>query len=178
MGLWFLLQSVEQCPVLPEIVEETTTPLPETTTTEEPEEEEITTLAPTTTTSPPTTSSPSTISTHVLPTVACPTCDCLCDAPEIQQFEEDLDEQPTEIEGAFNLTSELVYTEVSENSVEELGPRDQEAYTQLRQPKVYASSKSEEVGVAALMSQEQVVMIAVATGVASLVIGFILGFFP
>jgi hypothetical protein len=66
---------------------------------------------------------------------------------------------------------------VSENSLEEIEADDQEAYTQLRQPKVYASSKSEEVGVAALMSQEQVVMIAVATGVASLVIGFLLGFF-
>jgi semaphorin 6 len=176
----WLVQSVDQCPVLPEIVEETTTPVPEveSTTTEQTIEEELTTLAPITPKPSSTTSSPTISSTLVAPTVpSCPTCDCHCSLPDNLRIDADQADQSDESGVAFNLTSALVYTEVSDNSLEEIEADDQEAYTQLRQPKVYASSKSEEVGVAALMSQEQVVMIAVATGVASLVIGFLLGFF-
>jgi hypothetical protein len=150
----------------------------EPTTTEQPIEEELTTLAPITPKPSSTTSSPTISSTLVVPTVpSCPSCDCHCSLPDNLPIDADQADQSDESGVAFNLTSALVYTEVSENSLEEIEADDQEAYTQLRQPKVYASSKSEEVGVAALMSQEQVVMIAVATGVASLVIGFLLGFF-
>ena len=45
-----------------------------------------------------------------------------------------------------------MYTEVNENSVEELGPRDQEAYTQLRQPKGKTKDKDKYVGVLVLRS--------------------------
>ena len=45
-----------------------------------------------------------------------------------------------------------MYAEVSENSVEELGPRDQEAHTQLRQPKGKIYDKDKYVGVRVLRS--------------------------
>merc|ERR1719458_2032108 len=120
----WLVQSVDQCPVLPEIVEETTTPLPEveSTTTEQTIEEELTTLAPITSKPTSTTSSPTISSTLVIPTVAsCPTCDCQCSLPDPLQIEAaDQADQSDESGGAFNLTSALVYTEVSENSLEEI----------------------------------------------------------
>lgn len=170
----WLVQTLEQCPIPPEIIIETTTlpPVIEETTTEQEEEEEETVPPPLL--SYPTSPIPPLSSLLPTPpaTQDCPDCSCLCPSappPPLapQQEPEDL----------YNLTSAIVYQEISQNDVELV--EEQEAYTQLeetQEARVFAT-KSEEVGVSALMSTDRVVVIAVATGTASLIIGFVLGFF-
>lgn len=166
----WLVQSQDQCPVPPEIIIETTTlppPTEETTTEEMPSSSD--TVAPLLISSP----SP----TPTMPTPPpCPTCDCQCPSPPPSLPPPIAPQHQTE--DLYNLTSALVYQEIAQNEVETL-IEEQEAYTQLeesQEAKVFAT-KTDDVGVAALMTRDEVVLIGVATGVTSLIIGFILGFF-
>lgn len=167
----WLVQSADQCPVLPEVVIETTTPVPEVveTTTEEVLETTTPAPLPSSTSTAPSPSTPLPSSPPVCPTCSCSSCPS---PPPPSPSTSPI--HPADQEDAFNLTSPIVYHEVSRG----LAVEEQEAYTQFDQARVEQefSPKSSEVGVATLMSQQQVVMIALATGLCSLVIGFLLGF--
>jgi len=168
----WLVQTLEQCPVPPEIIIETTTlaPTTEDTTTEIPEEEETAPPPPPTSPAPPFSSLLSTVPAAQ----ECPDCSCLCPSPPppSQEPEQEKDD-------FYNLTSSIVYQKISQNDIENT-VEEQEALTLMeteRQEARVSPTKSEEVGVSALMSTDQVIVIAVATGTASLIIGFVLGFF-
>lgn len=170
----WLVQSEEQCPVPPEIIE-TTIPPPviEETTIEvkKLEEDTVIPVILSSSSTPP----PAESSTTSVPPMDCPDCSCSCPSPLPlpPPSPSSLPQHQPE-----NLTSSIVYQEISQSHEEKL-IEEKEAYTLLEDTgggEVLAPLTSN-VGVSVLMDRDQVVMITVATGITSLVIGFVIGFF-
>jgi len=182
-----LVQFSSECPIEPELPPETTTIVHdisvEETTTEEVEDnvtevyvesdEPVTviqSLNPISSTLSP--------NSHI---TECPLCECTCPtlSPIIQ-----IQPTPTE-ESSLNSTKlGLVYEEFEKNNIEEFqsAVQEKEAYTQLEpEEKSLPLTNEQEVSATKsgehLLSQDKAVIIAVATGLASLVLGFLCGFF-
>jgi len=178
-----LVQFSSQCPIEPELppetttlvhdfgVEETTTEVVEDNETEEYDENPVTiidSLIPISSTLSP-----------KLHTTECPFCECTCPT-----FSPVIEIQPTPKEERNSNSTSILANEIDqkvEEAVKDDILQEQEAYTQIEPENILPLTNDQEVSAKVsgehLLSLDKAVIIAVATGLASLVLGFLSGFF-